>query len=1731
MKLRPSVLLASISTLVATATTVRAVDYNWVAGTGDWATASNWSTNSIPGGGAGNFAIINNAGAVEINASTNSIQDTILGRGAGNSGTLNLNAGTHTNTGWTIVGDGGTGNFNQTGGSQVTGDMLLGINGGTGTYTVSGTGSATLSRYAIGGHRDVGTGGTGTMTVNTTGTVTANGDFWVGTRGANATLNVQSGTLNANTWMMIGETHQGGGSTGVVNQTGGVVGNAVTNGSGRFWVGTQEGGATAASSGTYNLSGGTLNARNAAIGRHYTGNFNQSGGTANFTQADDETTLATFGGSTASYNLSGTGQVNFFGTTQIGTRGTATFNQTGGTVTANGWLGIGRFAGGVGSVNVSGGTFTHTGNGSSIIIGEEGTGTLTVSGTGRVTENSTNGLRIAHGAGGNGTIHLNSGGVLEAHFIQKTNAGATAKVNFDGGTLKALSNSGEYFVGLSNAELEVKAGGLNFDTNGNSVVVSHNLAGAGGLTKSGNGTLSITGTPTYAGATTVNGGTLSMGNGGTAGTIAGPVTVNAGGTFAFNRSDDISDARAFSGNGAVAQNGSNTLTLSGTYGTFTGSVEANAGKLIASGAFGGNVNVNNGGRLLPAGGTVGTISAAGLTIGTGATLDLDFSAGGATHDQLISSGGITFGSAFTLNLFEVGTANPFSTNGTYSLFDYATTVTGSPSGFTLGNPVVGKSYQLANNTGDTTVKMTIADAVLVEWANSGGSLWSTNTNWTPNITPNVATADVTFGTAILAPSNVDINGNKTAGRLTFNNTNSYTIGGAGTLTLDNGLASASITVNQGSHVVNTPMSFPNSTSIATAPGTSLQVGDLSGSQTLTKSGNGTLILNGTATTGGLIASGGTVQAGTGGATGAFPSGGITLSNNTQLIYNTTATGTIGPVNGSGSLRQDAGTLTHSGTSNYNGVTDLNGGTFTNTGSLTGTSSIDVNNTANLQAGSTTSTTGSLNVGAGGAVTSAGTLSAAGTINIQGGTSFASSGTTSHGGNFNVDGGSTATITGGTLTQTANADNVGLWVGQTGNGTLNVSGGTVSNYEARFGVNGGSSGAMNLSGGRMDTNHWTVIGEAGGSTGVVTQTGGTWNQNHTDWLSVGQSGNGTFSMSGNAVLNDQAVVDTSARGTNKGNIVIGRSGGTGMWNLSDTATARIRELLVGNDPGSNGTVNIGGTSSVTSSYDLHIGRAATGTVNVTGGSLTTVTGWTQIGMDAGGNGALNVSAGSVYQREIRIGLNGTGSLNVSGTGLVTANQQVSTGLGAAGIGNIQVGGNGTFIIENGGINMAGPGTGNLVVSGGNLTVQTTGINASGTGSASIAVSGGNLTVQNGGITLGGAGTTNYSQTGGTVNSTGTLIVGNAGPNLVTANVSGGTLAANGEFWVGQAAGGQGLMNISAGTVSSNNWLVVGRQGGTGTVNISGTGTLTKNGGGAGSHVIVGSIAGQGTIGQTGGNFIVTPGNGEIRLGENAGGNGIWNISGGTGAADAISVGAMTGGSGTINLSDTGAISTGNLRIGDNGPGLVNQTGGTMTVTGAFDGQGAGTGTYNLGGGRLNLDGTATFDGAFNFSGGAISRSNAGLINLIGNLITQSSNATLKLDANKTFALSGSLDNTQGLTLDLAGMGIPDGTFLGTPLTGTLNLGTIGGAITLGGDAFDVANTDLIGFDEVFDIGFGPMTATRIDEDAPYNPASDSVYWVDEDGGTVTVQYNVVPEPSSVALMLGGLALLARRRRRE
>lgn len=150
------------------------------------------------------------------------------------------------------------------------------------------------------------------------------------------------------------------------------------------------------------------------------------------------------------------------------------------------------------------------------------------------------------------------------------------------------------------------------------------VSGTGGLSQIGVGTTILNGAQSYAGQTRVDAGTLQIGNGGTAGSLAtnSSILINAAGTLALNRSDDITFANAVSGGGQLVQRGAGLLTLSGNMAGFTGKLLAENGMLRVTGAFGGTVDILDGGTLVGTGavGTTRILSggklAAGNSIGT-----------------------------------------------------------------------------------------------------------------------------------------------------------------------------------------------------------------------------------------------------------------------------------------------------------------------------------------------------------------------------------------------------------------------------------------------------------------------------------------------------------------------------------------------------------------------------------------------------------------------------------------------------------------------------------------------------------------------------------------------------------------------------------------------------------------------------------------------------------------------------------------------------------------------------------------------------------------------------------------------------------------------------------------------------------------------------------------------------------------------------------------------------------
>lgn len=327
---------------------------------------------------------------------------------------------------------------------RASGRVLLGMQAGsTGTLTIANSGRLTNSNYAA-----VGAVGVGMATLKQNGIWQIPGDFNVAdVEGSRGTLFIQdSASLRIDT-LYVGKAAN---STGTVYQTGGTV---TRLGGGDWRIGGNSSGA-AGQHGVYNISAGTLNAGGANL--------------------------------------------------QVGAYGAGFLNQSGGTINAGGWPSIGRYAGSEGALSISGGVFNQTADGNSLIIGEDGRGTLNLSGTGVADLENT--LRIGNSAGGAGTVNLN-GGTLVTRRVYRNHSGATGILNFNGGVLRAGPGAqADFLSGLSAAN--VLAGGAVLDSGTNVITIAQDLAGPGGLRKQGSGTITLEGKVEYAGNTIINEGTL-----------------------------------------------------------------------------------------------------------------------------------------------------------------------------------------------------------------------------------------------------------------------------------------------------------------------------------------------------------------------------------------------------------------------------------------------------------------------------------------------------------------------------------------------------------------------------------------------------------------------------------------------------------------------------------------------------------------------------------------------------------------------------------------------------------------------------------------------------------------------------------------------------------------------------------------------------------------------------------------------------------------------------------------------------------------------------------------------------------------------------------------------------------------------------------------------------------------------------------------------------------------------
>ncbi len=195
------------------------------------------------------------------------------------------------------------------------------------------------------------------------------------------------------------------------------------------------------------------------------------------------------------------------------------------------------------------------------------------------------------------------------------------------------------------------------------------IAGTTALAKNGTGTLTVVNNNSYTGGTTISAGIVQVGTNGASGSLGtGAITVTT--DLQFNRADAPTVANNISGVGTLEQNGSGTLTLSGTN-TYGGVTTVNAGTLIVTNgkaiADSGTVSIVSGATFQAnASETIGGFTTvAGSTI-TAQTGTLTYSSG-SILGNLTGSGGVTWKGTGDTAFGQFTTVDALAFNGTLTL--------------------------------------------------------------------------------------------------------------------------------------------------------------------------------------------------------------------------------------------------------------------------------------------------------------------------------------------------------------------------------------------------------------------------------------------------------------------------------------------------------------------------------------------------------------------------------------------------------------------------------------------------------------------------------------------------------------------------------------------------------------------------------------------------------------------------------------------------------------------------------------------------------------------------------------------------------------------------------------------------------------------------------------------------------------------------------------------------------
>jgi autotransporter-associated beta strand protein len=543
-----------------------AADNLWTGTTSsDWNDATNWSEGGVPDTAFSDNVVVSTVAPniATITADISSTPNDIIVTGGGRIDHRAGIAGTFGGA-WMFVGQNSTLSFYNLADTSTVGAGISGYAQGTGTLNATGN----LNVAAWGGNRS------GTMNINTTGALNVAGTLRIGNDGGSVgVMNLESGAVILSHKVTVwgsDETHIGhGGGTATLNIAGGSL-----SASRNFRLGNDRG------NGTINISAGSLTITgtdDAFIGRDKgTAVVNQSGGIVEF---NHNTFIAN--GNNQSEPTTGT------------------YNLSAGALNVKREFAIGRESG-TGTLNMTGGTISKTGDEKFIVGHNNGVGTVVQSG-GTITAN--NELYIGNeNASASGTYTLSGTGALNvANEVVVGRESGTGILNVNGGTLTTTGN-GNMYVGRRNG-----TGTLN-QTAGVISVIKEFGVGTRDDNKIGTGTYNLSGTGAIAVANNIfigkeqgASGTMTM----TGGTMTGSDKLIIG-------HNQATGALTQSGGTVTTSNevyigNENSASSIGTY-TLSGSANLNVGNEVQVGRDNGTGTLNLNG---------GTVNANKISGGTG----------------------------------------------------------------------------------------------------------------------------------------------------------------------------------------------------------------------------------------------------------------------------------------------------------------------------------------------------------------------------------------------------------------------------------------------------------------------------------------------------------------------------------------------------------------------------------------------------------------------------------------------------------------------------------------------------------------------------------------------------------------------------------------------------------------------------------------------------------------------------------------------------------------------------------------------------------------------------------------------------------------------------------------------------------------------------------------------------------------------------------------------------------